>query len=43
MAIIRLFTGADGTSHFEDIEPVFEPLEDQSEGAIIHAYLPLCR
>jgi quercetin dioxygenase-like cupin family protein len=36
MAIIRLFTGADGTSHFEDIELVFEPLEDQSEGAIIH-------
>jgi quercetin dioxygenase-like cupin family protein len=36
MAIIRLFTGEDGESHFEEIEPVFEPLDDTSERAIIH-------
>ena len=27
MAIIRLYTGADGKSHFEEIEPVFERRE----------------
>lgn len=37
MAIIRIFTGPDGKSHFEDIEPVFEPQEDQSENAVVHA------
>lgn len=37
MAIIRIFTGTDGTSHFEDIEPVFEPGDDQSEYAVVHA------
>lgn len=35
MAIVRLYTGEDGKSHFEDIEPVFEPLDDSSERAII--------
>jgi hypothetical protein len=36
MAIIRIYTGADGKSHFEEIEPVFEPDDDQSETAVIH-------
>jgi quercetin dioxygenase-like cupin family protein len=36
MAIIRIYTGADGKSHFEDIEPAFEPREDQSEHAVLH-------
>ena len=31
MAIIRLYTGRDGKSHFEDIEPRFEPRGDKSE------------
>jgi hypothetical protein len=31
MAIIRLYTGRDGKSHFEDIEPCFEPRGDKSE------------
>jgi len=31
MAIIRLFTGRDGRSHFEDVEPRLEPRGDQSE------------
>lgn len=37
MAIIRIYMGADGKSHFEEIEPVFEPGDDQSETAVIHA------
>ncbi|GIX49315.1 MAG: hypothetical protein KatS3mg131_3526 [Candidatus Tectimicrobiota bacterium] len=37
MAILRLYTGADGQSHFEDIEPVFEPRGDQSDYAVVHA------
>jgi quercetin dioxygenase-like cupin family protein len=37
MAIIRIYTGADGQSHFEDIEPAFEPRQDQSEHAVLHA------
>jgi quercetin dioxygenase-like cupin family protein len=37
MTIIRIYTGADGQSHFEDIEPVFEPREDMSEHAEVHA------
>jgi quercetin dioxygenase-like cupin family protein len=36
MAIISIYTGADGKSHFEDIEPAFEPREDQSEHAVLH-------
>ena len=31
MAIIRIHAGADGKSHFEEIEPRFEPRGDQSE------------
>jgi len=31
MAIVRLYTGSDGQSHFEDIQPRFEPRDDQSE------------
>jgi hypothetical protein len=37
MAIIRIYTGADGKSHFEDVELVFEPRNDQSEHAVVHA------
>jgi quercetin dioxygenase-like cupin family protein len=37
MAIIRIYTGADGKSHFEDIEPTFEPGGDLSEHAVVHA------
>ncbi len=33
MAIIRLYTGADQRSHFEEIEPHFEPRGDRSEFA----------
>ena len=33
MAIIRIYTGPDGRSHFEDIEPRFETLNDKSERA----------
>jgi len=33
MAIIRIYTGPDGTSHFQDIEPRLEPRGDQSEAA----------
>src|SRR5213593_2628823 len=33
MAIIRIYTGPDGKSHFQDIEPQFKPLGDQSESA----------
>ena len=37
MAIIRLYTGPDGKSRFEDIEPVFEPRNDRSVHAAVHA------
>ena len=33
MAIMRIFTGKDGQSHFEDVHPRFEPRGDQSETA----------
>ena len=33
MAIIRIYAGPDGKSHFEDIEPKYEPRGDQSEAA----------
>jgi quercetin dioxygenase-like cupin family protein len=33
MAIIRIYAGADGKSHFEEIKPQFKPLGDQSESA----------
>jgi len=33
MAIMRIFTGKDGESHFEDVYPRFEPRGDQSETA----------
>jgi quercetin dioxygenase-like cupin family protein len=31
MAIVRLFAGSDGASHFEDVEPIFEPRGDRSD------------
>ncbi len=33
MAIIRIHTGPDGKSHFQDVEPVFRSLGDDSETA----------
>jgi len=33
MAVIRIYTGADGKSHFEDVQPSFEPRGDKSESA----------
>ena len=33
MAIIRIHTGSDGKSHFEDVMPRFEPRDDKSESA----------
>ena len=33
MAIIRIYSGADGQSHFEDVKLRFEPRVDQSETA----------
>src|SRR3989440_12442693 len=33
MAIIRIYTGADNRSHFEEVRPRFEPRGDQSETA----------
>lgn len=36
MAIIRIYTGADGQSHFEDIEPAMQPLGDKSDQAVLH-------
>jgi hypothetical protein len=33
MAIIRIYAGADGRSHFEEVTPRFEPKGDQSETA----------
>jgi quercetin dioxygenase-like cupin family protein len=37
MAIIRLYTGSDGKSHFEEIQPTLESRGDQSAGAVVHA------
>ena len=37
MAILRLYTGEDGKSHFEEIEPAFQQVGDRSDQAIIHA------
>lgn len=37
MAIIRIYTGPDGKSHFEDVPLTFTPCEDQSEHAVVHA------
>lgn len=36
MAIIRVYTGDDGKSHFEDITPTLKPLGDQSAAAPLH-------
>jgi hypothetical protein len=33
MAIIRVYAGTDGKSHFEEIQPRFEPRGDKSETA----------
>ena len=33
MAIIRIYTGPDGTSHFEEVRPTLEPRGDRSESA----------
>ena len=33
MAIIRIYTGADGASHFEELHPKLEPMGDQSASA----------
>jgi quercetin dioxygenase-like cupin family protein len=33
MAIVRLYAGSDGQSHFEEITPRLEPRGDQSEAA----------
>jgi quercetin dioxygenase-like cupin family protein len=33
MAIIRIYAGADGASHFEEIEPRLAPRVDRSESA----------
>ena len=33
MAIIRIYTGSDGKSHFEEIQPRFESRGDRSESA----------
>ena len=33
MAIIRIYTGPDGKSHFQNIEPKYESRGDQSEAA----------
>jgi quercetin dioxygenase-like cupin family protein len=33
MAIIRVYAGSDGQSHFEEMEPRFEPRGDKSESA----------
>ena len=33
MAIVRIYAGSDGRSHFEEITPRFEPRGDQSETA----------
>ena len=36
MAILRIVTGDDGQSHFEDLEPQMQPLGDMSDQAILH-------
>jgi quercetin dioxygenase-like cupin family protein len=33
MAIFRVYAGADGQSHFEDVEPRFERMDESSERA----------
>jgi quercetin dioxygenase-like cupin family protein len=33
MAIFRVYAGADGQSHFEDVEPRFERMDESSESA----------
>ena len=40
MSIVRLYTGEDGRSHFEDIEPELEPIPGawpQDARAVIHS------
>ena len=36
MAIIRVYTGPDGKSRFQEIEPTFEPRGDQSAGGVVY-------
>ncbi len=36
MAILRIITGEDGQSHFEDLEPQMQPLGDRSDQAVLH-------
>jgi hypothetical protein len=50
MAIFRVFSGADGQSHFEDIEPQLRAAVDQSEkaelvpgsGILLRRFEPSC-
>ena len=37
MRIIRVYTGKDGESHFEEIEPQWEKLPDKSEATVMFA------
>lgn len=37
MAIIRIFTGPDGKSRFQDIEPTYEAGNDRSESGVVYA------
>lgn len=37
MAIVRIYTGADGKSHFEDIQPALTSRGDRSETADVYA------
>ena len=37
MAIVRIFAGSDGKSHFEDINPAMTSRGDQSESADVYA------
>ena len=46
MSIVRLYTGEDGRSHFEDIEPALEPIPDawpQDARAVIHSGIAVQR
>ena len=36
MAIVRVYTGPDGQSHFEDIQPTLEPRGDRSDGGTVY-------
>jgi quercetin dioxygenase-like cupin family protein len=36
MAIIRVFTGPDGKSHFEEIQPSYVSRGDKSESDVVH-------